>query len=235
MATVEREMEIEPLVAGDRLTRDEFLRRWEAMPELKRAELIGGIVYMPSPVSVEHGESDVTTCLRVYAAYTPGCKAGSNATWFMLGDAPQPDDHLRILPEFGGQSWVEGLYAHGAPELAAEVTRSRTTYDLHQKKDLYEAAGVQEYVVLLLREKEVRWHRLVGKRYQLVALPPDGVIRSAVFPGLWLNVPALLGDDSRQVLETLHQGLRSTEHAEFVVRLQAASTPPPRPASNVDN
>src|SRR5262245_30747645 len=147
MATVEKELEIEPLVQGDRLSRDEFLRRWEAMPGLKRAELIGGVVYMPSPVSVNHSESDnpLATWLGVYAAYSSGCKAGTNATWFMLGDAPQPDDHLRILPEHGGQSWVEGDYAHGAPELAAEVTRSRTTYDLHQKKNLYEPAGVQEY------------------------------------------------------------------------------------------
>jgi Uma2 family endonuclease len=221
MATVE--CEIEPLVPGDRLTREEFLRRWENMPQVKRAELIGGIVYMPSPVSFEHGESDLTTWLRVYAAFTPGCKPGSNATWFMLDDAPQPDDHLRILPECGGRSSIEGLFLQGAPEMAAETSRSSSAYDLHQKKDLYEQAGVQEYIVVLLREREVRWHRLVSGRYQLVPVPPDGILRSTIFPGLWLNVPALLAGNARQVLETLQQGLSSPEHAEFVARLQAKS------------
>ncbi len=219
MATFERE--IEPLVAGDYLTREGFLRRWQAMPRLKRADLIGGIVYLQPMIPIEHGEahSDVAAWLGVYAAFTLGCRAGNNSTWFMLDDAPQVGSHLRILPEYGGQSWVEGLFGQGAPELAAETSRSSTAYDLHQKKDLYEAAGVQEYIVVLLREKEVRWHRLVGKRYQLVPVPPDGVLRSNVFPGLWLNVPALLSGDQRQVLETLHQGLHSTDHAEFVARL----------------
>src|SRR5438477_8288659 len=102
MATVEEA--IEPLIAGDRMTRDEFLRRWEAMPHVKRAELIGGIVYMPSPLSRKHGVTDthVGAWLGVYVASTPGCEAGSNATWLMLEDSPQPDHDLRILPEYGG-------------------------------------------------------------------------------------------------------------------------------------
>jgi Uma2 family endonuclease len=225
MTTVEHELE--PLVSGDYLSREEFLRRWEHMPQIKRAELIGGIVYMPSPVSIEHGENDnpITTWLGMYAAFTPGCKAGNNTTWLMLEDAPQTDGHLRILPEYGGQSWVEGVFGGGAPELAAEVSRSSTSYDLHQKRDLYEQAGVQEYIVVLVREREVRWHRLVNGRYQLVPAPADGVLQSAVFPGLWLHVPALLAGDSRQVLETLQRGLGSAEHSSFVARLQAKATP----------
>jgi hypothetical protein len=40
---------IPPLRDGDRLTRDEFLRRWDAMPDVKWTELIDGVVHMPSP------------------------------------------------------------------------------------------------------------------------------------------------------------------------------------------
>src|SRR5262245_48205773 len=125
-----------PLVAGDRMTRVEFLRRWGKMPELKKAELIGGIVYMPSPLSADHSMSDsqMNAWLQVYAANTPGCEAGSNATWYMLADAPQPDGHLRVVRECGGTSWVEDNYFHGAPALIAELCRSSTSYDLHQKK-----------------------------------------------------------------------------------------------------
>src|SRR5215471_18729221 len=110
---------IAPLVAGERLSCDEFMRRYEAMPHVRKAELIGGIVRMPSPVSRAHGSQDnrLTTWLGYYAAFTPGCEPANNSTWLMLGDAPQPDSDLRILPEYGGASTQEGLYGAGAPEL----------------------------------------------------------------------------------------------------------------------
>src|SRR5712671_4503372 len=131
---------IRPLAPGDKLLRDEFLRRWESMPTLKRAELIGGIVYMPSPLSLGHGDKDldVSTWLGVYAAATPGCKGGTNTTWLMLDDSPQPDVHLRILPEYGGKSRVVGRYPQGAPELAIEICQSSASYDLTHKKNLYQ-------------------------------------------------------------------------------------------------
>lgn len=216
------EEDIPPLVQGDKLTRQEFLRRWEKMPDLKRAELIGGIVYMPSAVRRRHGttERHLSGWLSIYEAATPGLDGANNTTWFMLEDAPQPDADLRILPEFGGQSSMKGPYSAGAPELAAEASLSSTAYDLHQKLELYQAAGVKEYLVVLLQEQKVRWHRLVGNAYQLLSAGKDGIIRSVVFPGLWLHVKALLAGDMKKVLEVLDQGLRSPEHAAFVAQLK---------------
>ncbi|MBI4606807.1 MAG: Uma2 family endonuclease [Planctomycetes bacterium] len=213
---------VPPLEAGDSLTREEFIRRWQASPEVKKAELIGGIVYMP-PVGSEHGESSpgLVSFLHYYAGHTPGCVAGENSTWHMLEDAPQPDAHLRILRECGGASWVERGFLHGAPELAAETALSSSSYDLHQKKDLYEKAGVQEYVAYLLRERRIAWFRLVGDKFQEVEAPSEGILRSTVFPGLWLDVPAFLAQDLPRVLATLNGGLGSSEHAEFVRRLEA--------------
>ncbi len=207
-----------PLFAGQRLQRDEFLRRWEAMPEVKRAELIGGVVYMPSPVSVNHRFHDslVTGWLSYYGARTPGCEGGSNGTWLMLEDAPQPDADVRILPDYGGQSRVEGLYCAGAPELAAEVSLSSASYDLGPKMELYRAAGVQEYVTILLAESRIAWYRLVNRKY--ITLPPasDGLLRSMVFPGLWLDPAALLAGNGARVYDVLDLGLRSPEHQDFV-------------------
>jgi Uma2 family endonuclease len=219
MATVGQD--IPPLVPGEKLSRDEFLRRWEAMPQVKKAELIGGIVYMPSPLSIAHGVMDnhISVFVGVYAASTPGCQAGNNATWLMLEDSPQPDTYLRIRPEHGGKSGMEGPYAKGAPEFVAETCLSRTAYDLHQKLDLYQEAGVNEYLAVLLHEREVRWHRLVEGVYQVVPVPEDGILRSVVFPGLWLHAPALLDGNMAQVLATLTLGLNSPEHTAFVARL----------------
>ena len=214
--------EIPALVMGDKLTRDEFMRRWEAMPNLKRAELIGGIVYMPSPLSRMHGDFDmaVGSWLWMYSVSTPGCEAGANATWLMKEeDAPQPDCDLRILPEYGGQSRMEGEYSAGAPEFLGEVCLSSTSYDLNQKLDLYEAAAVLEYVAVLVREHEVRWHRLVAGKFQVMAPGSDGILRSVVFPGLWLDPAALLTQDKQRMLAALQQGLQSPEHAAFVAEL----------------
>jgi Uma2 family endonuclease len=219
MSTVEQK--VPALLPGQRLTRDEFLRRWEALPDLKHAELVGGVVYMPSPVRLEHGDQDslVSGWLNAYMFFTPGCKASINATWFMLSDAPQPDDTLRILPEFGGKSNDDGRYGIGAPELLVEVSLSSADFDLHEKLDLYQKAGVQEYVIVLVEANEVRWHRLVAGAYELLPPSEDGVLRSVVFPGLWLNPGALLAQDIRQLWATLQQGVQTPEHTAFVALL----------------
>ena len=128
---------IPPLLEGDSLTSDEFMRRWEAIPDLKRAEPIDGIVYMPSPVSLGHGDVQVFLAgwLDVYAI--PGCRPNLEGTWLMgVRDVPQPDPTLRILPEYGGQSRVEGSYASGAPELIVEVAMSSRARDFGAKKRL---------------------------------------------------------------------------------------------------
>jgi len=216
----------QPLIAGQRWKRDEFLRRWEALPEVKHAELIGGMVYMPSPISLDHRSHDglVIGWLTYYAARTPGCDAGSNGTWLMLEDAPQPDADMRILPEYGGQSWVEGPYCAGAPELAAEVSLSSASYDLGPKMELYRIAGVREFVAVLLGERSVVWYRLVGGKYVPLQPGADGLLRSVVFPGLWLDADAVLALNGVRIFDVLDLGLRSPEHQDFV-RLLRPATP----------
>jgi hypothetical protein len=220
MATiVER---VPPLDFGDKLTAEEFLRRWEAHPEIKRAELIGGMVFMSSPISIDHGDMEgiVGGLVFVYSVATAGTASGHATTTFLLDDVPQPDLNLRILPEYGGTSWEEDNYLHGAPELLVEISRSSSAYDLHVKQDLYQAAKVPEYLAVLLFEQEIRWHILVDGEYQLLKPGKDGVWRSRIFPGLWLDGKALLTRNMQQVLARLQQGLDSPEHRQFVTELE---------------
>jgi hypothetical protein len=211
----------ELLRPGQRLTREEFLRRWEAMPDLKFAELLNGVVYMPSPQTSDHGRTEfrVDTWLGVYIASTPGCDGGSQSTWLMLRSAPQPDSYLWILPECGGQSRIQGKYHLGAPELAGEICFTSAAYDLGVKKTLYEKAGVQEYVAFLVEEKEIRWHRLVKGVYELIQPTAKGIYRSHVFPGLWLDARALWKHDLARLLRTLQRGLDSAAHRAFLKAL----------------
>jgi Uma2 family endonuclease len=220
MATV-TEQSVPPLEPGDKLTRDEFLRRWEAEPTIKKAELLRGIVYMSSPVSVKHGvrDSDVGCWLKIYSVHTPGTESGHDITSFLSDETPQPDVNLRILREYGGGSWEEGKYLHGIPELLAEVSASSASYDLHVKLEIYEQAKVPEYLTVLLYEREIRWHVLVEGKYQLLSPGADGVWRSRVFPGLWLDGAALLAGTMQQVLSKLQEGCNSPEHRAFVEQL----------------
>lgn len=211
-----------PLRPGDKLTRAEFMARWEQHPEIKFAELIGGVVYMPSPLSRQHGVSDcrIATWYGYYQIHTPGTEAGSNATMLMEGDeTPQPDEYLRILPEFGGRSSNAGLYISGGPEHLTEISVSSVSIDMTQKFDLYERMGVLEYVAILMYEKEIRWHRWTTKGYRLVKPTANMIWKSRVFPGLWLDGKAMLANDGAKLLGTLRKGLRSTEHAAFVKKL----------------
>jgi Uma2 family endonuclease len=213
--------QIAPLEAGDFLTRAEFLQRWQVHPEISRAELIGGVVHMPSPVSLPHGEmeNNLATWLGVYKAYTPGCKAGNNTTTFLGEELPQPDVFLRILESHGGSSWEENQFLHGSPELLTEVCGSSASYDLHVKLDLYQGAGVAEYLAVLLYEREIRWHRLQGGVYQPLLANQDGLWQSQVFPGLWLDGNALFEGNMNQVLAKLQEGIQSSEHRAFVDKL----------------
>src|SRR6266852_8574950 len=160
MAVVERTTK--PLVDGERLTVDEFLRRWEEQPDLKLAELIEGVVYLPSPVGSAHGSHHFLTAgwLMYYSAGAQGCGGGNEGTWLMRGSAPQPDVALRILPEYGGQSREERGLCVGAPELAVEIAGSSAPLDLGKKRDLYRAAGVREYIVVLIEEGLGLWLRM---------------------------------------------------------------------------
>lgn len=215
-----------PLEPNDRLTREEFERRYEAMPHLKKAELLKGIVHMPSPVGLDHhGEPHalLVTWLGLYMVATPGVQAADNTT-MRLGpeDEPQPDALLRIPRERGGQSGVDAEgYLDSAPELAAEVAASSASYDLHVKLDVYREHGVREYLVWRVRDRAVDWFVLRGDRYQPLTPGSDGLLRSEVFPGLWLDPAALVASDGARLVTVLQEGLASPDHAAFIQRLSA--------------
>ncbi len=215
---------VPPLESGDRLTRHEFERRYQAMPYIKKAELVEGVVYVASPVRMaNHGRPHAVLVgwLMVYKAATPGVDLGDNATVRLDADnEPQPDALLRIEPEVGGNSRIsEDDYVEGAPELIAEIAASSASYDLNDKLNAYRRNGVQEYIVWQIYENRLDWYSLQEGRY--VPLEPDaaGVIRSQIFPGLWLVVNALREGNLAEVLAVLQQGLQTAEHQTFVERL----------------
>lgn len=218
---------VPPLENGDRLTRFEFERRYNAMPKLKKAELIEGTVYMASPLRFEpHAEphARVITWLGVYQAMTPGVRVGDNPTVRLdLDNEPQPDAVLLIDAQAGGRSHLsQDGYVEGAPELVAEIAASSATVDLGDKKRAYRRNGIQEYLVWQVFEQRLDWFRLEAGEY--INLYPDaaGVIKSQIFPGLWLAQSALLAGDMQQVLTVLQAGVNSVEHQAFVQQLAQA-------------
>jgi Uma2 family endonuclease len=214
-----RPAKLPPLEQGDHLDQQTFHARYEAMPPGTRAELIGGVVHMPSPIKPRHGRRHLKLdqWLGIYEDATPGVVAFDNVSVIIdNANEPQPDACLAMLPpgQLDEDEWLRLI-----PELMAEVASSSESYDLHAKKQEYEKAGVKEYLVIALRHPQVHWFILRQGRYATLAPGPDGIYRSETFPGLWLDPDALLQHDGPRLMEVLQQGVNSPEHAAFVQRL----------------
>lgn len=233
---------VPPLRNGDHLSRAEFHRRYEAAGEGVRAELIEGIVYlwshpkMPSPVSLDqHGRPhfNVVGWAAYYCSKTPGLIPGDNSTVFIDGtNEPQPDVLLGIPVAAGGRTKVVTRngrqYVEGAPDLVIEVAASTASIDLNAKLAAYQRNGVGEYLVVLTEEQhEVRWMALVEDRFAPIAPDSDGLLKSRLFPGLWLDAAALLAGDLPKLLAAIDQGCSTDAHREFVARLAAPVNPAP--------
>jgi hypothetical protein len=218
------------LVAGEHFDQPEFHRRYEAMPAGIKAELIDGVVHMPSPVGAEHGpaQGESIFWLGCYAAETPGIQA-SGAVTIILGprSEPQPDAVLMIRPECGGQTRIDRGYIRGAPELVVEISKATRYVDLGPKLADYSRAGVKKYVVRALDPDEVLWFHQVEGSLTRVAPDADGLYRLVVFPGLWLDPSALLAGDLRRLRQVVEQGVATPEHAAFVARLAASCVAAP--------
>ena len=177
---------------------------------------------MPSPLSNIHGDyhTRLSGWLIFYEQSTPGCVSSACGTWLMAkDDVPQPDLALRILAEHVGQSRLEGEYPAGAPELIIEVSHTTSARDLGVKLRLYERSGVREYLIVRPNKKQIIWHELFEGKYREMIAGEDGVLRSRVFPGLWLNPAALWKRDFSGLAAVVQQGTATPEHAEFVRRL----------------
>lgn len=214
---------VPPLTAGDHLSRTEFEHRYQAMPHVKKAELVEGIVYTPSPTyHLLHGKphSRIVGWLLQYVAETPGVDISDNASLRLdARNEVQPDALLFLDSRLGGRCYVgKDNYLEGSPELIIEIAASSAAYDMHSKFQAYQRNKVQEYLALLTYEKRVAWHELTKGRYVPIQPDDDGILRSRVFPGLWLDANRLWADDLTGLLAVLREGLASPQHAEFVAR-----------------
>ncbi len=213
-----------PLESGDRLSRYEFERRYAADPYIHKAELIEGVVYVASPLRFErHAEphSQLITWLGVYQAFTPSLRLGIEPTIRLDEDnQPQPDGVLLLPAHVGGTAHLTADdYVEGAPDLVVEVAASSVAIDLNTKLNVYRRNGVKEYLVWQIYENQVSWFGLHDGTYVPLLTDADGVLKSQVFPGLWLATSALRQGDMQSVLKVLQTGLDALEHATFVEQL----------------
>jgi Uma2 family endonuclease len=197
------------------------------MPNLKKAELIEGIVHMPSPVRAkQHGSPNALLVwwLTHYSMMTVGTDVLDNATIRLDAEnEPQPDGMLYRLPEFGGSGKIdEDGYFEGPPEFIAEIAASSVSIDLHAKLRVYCRNRIQEYLVWRVEDQTIDWFSWHEKQYIQLPKTSAGIIKGKVFPGLWLDPEAMVRRDMHRVLEVLQKGLASPEHAAYVQELADA-------------
>jgi Uma2 family endonuclease len=230
MKTADRSTILVPFLEnGDRLNRYEFEKRYNAMPDLKKAELIEGVVYMPAALRYRsHGQPHgyIMAWLGLYCSATAGVELADNTTVRLdLDNEPQPDALLRIDSDLGGQSCVsDDDYIEGAPELIVEIASSSASYDLHDKLKVYRRNGVQEYIVWQVGDRKINWFSLQEGDYIALLSDELGIIRSRIFPGLDLPVAALLAGDLAQVLAEVQKGVTTDLHQAFVTNLAQKSS-----------
>jgi Uma2 family endonuclease len=193
------------LESGDRLTREEFHRRYCARPDIRKAELVQGVVYVASPIRIRHhGDPHglVVAWLRVFVAHTPGLRLAIEGSVYLAGDSEvQPDVFLYWEPPRAGSGRLrDDDYLEGPPVLVVEVAASSASYDLHDKKEAYRRAGVPEYIVWRIVDRLIDWFHLQDGEYVLLEPDEDGVIESRILPGLRLPVESLLAGDDAAVL-----------------------------------
>lgn len=215
---------IPSLESGDRLNRYQFEQRYNAMPHLRKAELIEGVVYIPTARRFRsHGQphANLSGWLGNYQVATPGIELGIEPTVRLdVDNEPQPDAVLMIEEQAGGQARLsEDDYIEGAPELVAEIAASSAAIDLGDKKRAYRRNGIKEYIVWQVFEQKLDWFYLEEGEYLPLPVDENGVIKSQVFPGLWLAVNDLLSGNMGQVLAVLQSGLAASEHEAFVQQL----------------
>jgi Uma2 family endonuclease len=179
---------------------------------------------LASPLRFEsHAEphGHTITWLGVYQASTPGVRLGIEPTVRLdANNEPQPDGVLLITPTAKGQSYFsDDDYIEGAPELVVEIAASSVAIDLHDKKKAYCRNGIKEYIIWQIFENQLDWFRLQQGEYVSLEADTNRIIKSQVFPGLWLSVSDLLAGNMQQVLAVLQSGLNSPEHQLFVQQL----------------
>ncbi|MCB0117087.1 MAG: Uma2 family endonuclease [Caldilineaceae bacterium] len=209
-----------PLQSGDRLGVAEFHQRYAQHPSIKKAELVEGVVYVSSPVYTSHSKphAQLVFWAGLYLAGTPSVQMGDNQSVRLDNDNEvQPDICLWQDNSVGKQISVtqKGLLL-GSPDLVIEVAASSAAYDLHQKLRVYQRSGVREYLVFVAYEQEARWFHLVDGEFQPITADDEGVLRSRLFPGLWIHPDHVWQNDFAAMQTLLQAGLDSPEHVEFV-------------------
>jgi hypothetical protein len=212
---------------GDRLSRDEFERRYDAMPDLKKAVLIEGVVYlMPEHGHYHLGEARAKLIgwMGQYEYRIQGIEGSCNGSIRMEPESmAQPDVTLFLLPENGGRVLIsDDDYLEGGPELVAHVVASRASYPRHANLSLYRRNGIRECLFWSVLDRDIEWLALREHGYDALREHEDGILRSEVSPGLWLDPDALIEDDCPALIDVIRRGLDTPEYTAFVERLRGA-------------
>ena len=218
---------VPPFENGDCMDQKAFHALYEKTPHGFKAELIGGVVHMASPVSKPHGRTHRRLCrwLDGYVDETPGVEGYDNTTNIQGEKSePQPDLTLIVEPEYGGLTGEDSKGCIVGPaELVIEIAHSSVSIDRHAKFRDYERVGVREYMIVITKSERIEWYGRGKKGFESISPEGDGTVRSRVFPGLWLDPAGIFARSSKRLLAVLNEGLATEELAKFAAKLQKAA------------
>lgn len=165
---------------------------------------------MPSPMRfVQHGQPQaaINAWLGFYAAHTSGVHCGGSST-LKIDESNEYEPDGMLFYDKGQVVIAEDGYLQGVPELVVEVAASTVAIDSTVKFEVYESKGVKEYLLWNTVATEITWYHRSKEKFVPLKADREGILKSKAFPGLWLNVAAMLGFDQKAVLKTLQLGMK---------------------------
>jgi hypothetical protein len=216
---------VPPFENGDRLDQKTFHDLYERTPFRFRAELVDGIVYLkiPKPVRLRRRPRlSLSVWLGAYEAETEGVQIAMHATNILIDrNETHPYQTVIVDPALGGRTSINADdFVEGGAELLVEIAERSCSLPYHKKFEQYQKANVREYIIVNLESRNFNWFTNTANGFQPIKPNADGIMKSRVLPGLWLDREATLNDNNKRVRAVLDSGLASPEHAKFVTKLQ---------------
>lgn len=179
------------MIQSAKFSIDEYHRIVEAgVLHDRRIELIEGELIELSPESPYHANCNHKIYKYLLRLFEGIADVRSGHPITLSNSEPEPDIVLAQLPESRYDD------RHPSPidiYLLIEISDSTLEYDLVQKQQVYASAGIAEYWIIDLKNRQlIRFKNPAGNDYQQRNQLPAGQVSSIAFPQILVQIERLL-------------------------------------------
>lgn len=180
---------------------EEFCR---IVREDQKADLINGVIYMPSPENTDDNELFIwlVTLMNLFVRRKKLGQIYGSRVAFRLAEKHGPEPDIAFVRTENMERVTRGG-VEGPADLAIEiVSPDSVERDYYLKRELYELYRIPEYWIIDEMDQTVTLLRLKQAKYREVR-PQKGEMHSQVLTGFWLRPEWLWQQPRPDEIETL--------------------------------